>query len=211
MSRFTRALRALLRGEEIEWDGGVMRMLHWEGYGARRPIEAPFVFAAGGPKGIAAARELGQGVFSAFAALPGFDWNVVLLVGTALEDGESPGSARAIAAAGHGGAVIFHYALEHRMLEMISGGEEWRQMYEAMPARTRHLAMHDGHLVGVNDNGRRFVTGEFLAKQGLALDRAAWRERLAKLEAEGATEAAFQPAGSDIPRELEAFASLTHA
>ncbi|MBI4694495.1 MAG: LLM class flavin-dependent oxidoreductase [Gammaproteobacteria bacterium] len=205
---YTRALRALLRGEVVEWDGGVMQMMHWEGYGARRPIEVPFVFAAGGPKGVAVARELGQGVFSAFAAQPGFDWNVVLLVGTVLEEGESPGSARAIAAAGHGGAVIFHYALEHRMLGMIAGGEDWRRMYEAMPERTRHLAMHDGHLVGVNARDERFVTGEFLARHGLALDRAAWRDRLAALEAEGATEIAFQPAGPDIPRELEAFASL---
>jgi 5,10-methylenetetrahydromethanopterin reductase len=91
---------------------------------------------------------------------------------------------------------------------MIAGGEDWRRMYEAMPERTRHLAMHDGHLVGVNAQDERFVTGEFLAKHGLALDRAAWRDRLAALEAEGATEIAFQPAGPDIPRELEAFASL---
>lgn len=205
---YTRVLRGLLRGEEVEWEGGAMRMMQWEGFGARRPIEVPFVFAAGGPKGVAAARELAQGVFSPFGALPGFDWSVALLVGTVLEAGESPGSARAIAAAGHGGAVIFHYAIEHRMLEMIAGGEDWRRVYDAMPERTRHLAMHDGHLVGVNALDRPFVTGAFLAKHGLALDRAAWRDRLAALEAGGATEIAYQPAGPDIPRELEAFASL---
>jgi 5,10-methylenetetrahydromethanopterin reductase len=68
--------------------------------------------------------------------------------------------------------------------------------------------MHDGHLVGINDYDRPFVTGEFLARHGLALDRAAWRDRMAELEAKGATEIAYQPAGADIPRELEAFAEM---
>jgi len=42
----------------------------------------------------------------------------------------------------------------------------------------------------------------------LAATRAAWRERLAEMESQGATEIAYQPAGPDIPRELEAFASV---
>jgi 5,10-methylenetetrahydromethanopterin reductase len=47
-------------------------------------------------------------------------------------------------------------------------------------------------------------------QQSLALTRAGWRERLALLEAQGATEIAYQPAGPDIARELEAFASAAH-
>ena len=103
---------------------------------------------------------------------------------------------------------MFHYAVEHRMLEMIEAGEEWVESYAALPEATRHLTMHDGHLVGVNDHDRRFVTGDLLAKNGLAMDRGAWRERLAQFAADGATEIAYQPAGSDIPRELEAFAEV---
>ena len=38
------------------------------------------------------------------------------------------------------------------------------------------------------------------------VDRGAWRERLAAMTEAGATEVAYQPAGPDIPRELEAFA-----
>ncbi|MGE0486979.1 MAG: LLM class flavin-dependent oxidoreductase [Gammaproteobacteria bacterium] len=205
---YIRAVRALLRGEEIEWDGGVARMLHWPGYAPARPVEVPFVIAAAGPKGIAVARELGQGVFGAFQPIADFDWSVTLIMGTVLEDGEAAGSARALDAAGHGGAVLYHYMLEHRMLDQLEGGAEWQRAYENVPERVRHLAMHDGHLVGVNERDRPYVTGDLLAQNGLAMDRGAWRERIAQLEAGGTTEIAYQPAGSDIPRELEAFAAL---
>ncbi len=49
VTRYVQVLRALLRGEEVEWEGGVLRMLHPEGYGAPRPIDVPFVIAAAGP------------------------------------------------------------------------------------------------------------------------------------------------------------------
>src|SRR5262249_14750609 len=53
VSAYVRVLRALLRGDEAEWEGGVVRMLHPDGYGAPRPIDVPIVVAAAGPKGIA--------------------------------------------------------------------------------------------------------------------------------------------------------------
>jgi 5,10-methylenetetrahydromethanopterin reductase len=204
---YLRAVRALLRGEETEWEGGVIRMLHSAGYGAPRPIAVPIVIGAAGPKGIAVARELGDGVFGALMPIPDFDWSVVLTFGTVLEDGEDPGSARALAAAGHGASVAFHFALENRLLGMVPRGTEWAAAYDAVPERVRHLALHDQHLIAINPRDRAFVRGELLAQQGLALTRAAWRERLAMLESRGATEIAYQPAGPDIPRELEAFAT----
>ena len=39
VTKYVQVLRALLRGEEVEWENRVMRMLHPEGYGAPRPIE----------------------------------------------------------------------------------------------------------------------------------------------------------------------------
>src|ERR1700687_926059 len=56
--------------------------------GPARPIEVPYVIAAAGPKGIAAAHEFGDGVFSSRMAIPGFRWNVALTTGTVLEEGE---------------------------------------------------------------------------------------------------------------------------
>ncbi len=207
VSEYVRALRALLRGEEVEWEGGVMRMLHPKGFGASRPIDVPFVIAAAGPKGVAAAREVGGGVLGALAPIPDFKWSIVLTMGTVLDDGEAPGSPRALAAAGHGASVGFHFAFENRRLQMVPRGEQWAAVYREVPERVRHLALHDQHLIAVNERDRPFVTGDLLAQQGLAVTKAAWRERAALWESQGATEIAYQPAGPDIPRELAAFVS----
>jgi 5,10-methylenetetrahydromethanopterin reductase len=207
VSDYVHTLRALLRGEQVEWEGGVMEMLHPPGFGARRPIDVPFVIAAAGPKGVAAARAAGGGVFAAWQPVPGFDWSIVLTMGTVLDDGESPGSARAIAAAGHAVSVAFHFTVENRRGEMGAREQQWLAAYRDVPERVRHLALHDQHLIAVNERDRPFVTGEALAEQGLARSRAAWRDRVAEIEARGGTEIAYQPAGPNIPRELEAFAS----
>jgi 5,10-methylenetetrahydromethanopterin reductase len=107
--------------------------------------------------------------------------------------------------------VFFHFALENRRLDMIERGKEWVEAYQSVPSHLRHLALHDQHLIAINDRDRPFITGEMLVKQGLALSRAGWRERLAMLEAAGATEIAYQPAGPEIASELEAFASAARS
>jgi 5,10-methylenetetrahydromethanopterin reductase len=205
VAEYVRAVRALLRGEVVEWEGRAIQMLHPKGYGAPRPLDVPFVIAAAGPKGIATARELGDGVFGS-APIGGFAWSVLLAMGTVLAPGESPGSERARAAAGHAASVLLHWAIEHGQLGAVPNGAEWAAVYEREPERTRHLALHDQHLIAINPRDEAFVSGESLAKQGLALDRAGWRAKLAALEAQGVTELAYQPAGPDVPRELEAMA-----
>jgi 5,10-methylenetetrahydromethanopterin reductase len=207
VGQYVRVLRALLRGEEAEWEGGVMRMLHPQGYGASRPIRVPFVIGAAGPKGIAVAREVGDGVFGAFMPVGGFKWSIVLTLGTVLAEAEDPGSGRVLAAAGHAAAVVFHGALESRRLQIVQRGEEWAAAYDSVPRQARHLALHDQHLIAINDRDRPFVTGEMLVQHGLAMTRDGWRQRIAVLESAGATEIAYQPAGPDIAKELEAFAS----
>jgi len=205
---YVTTLRGLLRGDRVEWEGKLIEMMHPAGFGAERPIDVPFLIAAAGPKGIAAAQDLGEGVFSTVPVGGEFAWNPILVMGTVLDDGESAGSERAIQAAGHGAAVGLHFAMEFGLTDTLPDGPQWAAVYEAIPQSERHLALHDQHLIAVNDRDRPFVTGELLHAQGLALDKGAWRERLAQLEENGATEVAFQPAGSDIPRELEAFAGL---
>jgi 5,10-methylenetetrahydromethanopterin reductase len=207
VGQYVRVLRALLRGEEAQWEGGMMRMLHPAGYGASRPIDVPFVIAAAGPRGIAAAHEFGDGVFGAGVPLRGFDWSVMLAFGTVLAEGEDVGSARVLAAAGHAAPVMFHAAMEQHRLDRVPGGAQWAAAYDAVPAPVRHLALHDQHLIAINERDRPFVTTQMLLQQGLALTRSGWRERIAQLEAAGATEIAYQPAGPDIAGELERFAS----
>src|ERR1039457_4775812 len=96
----------------------------------------------GGPKGIAAAHELGDGVFGT-VALAGFDWSVALVMGTVLRNGEAPDSERCLAAAGHAGAVMLHYGYEHGLLPEEQA-REWLASYQDIPDKSRHLAMHYG-------------------------------------------------------------------
>lgn len=206
VAEYVRTVRALLRGEAVEWQGGLMQMLHGDGFGPHRPVTVPFVIAAAGPKGIAVARELGDGVFGAPMPIPGFAWSIALTFGTVLEEGEDPGSPRVVAAAGPAAPVMFHWALENGVPDAVPNGAAWAAAYADVPPGARHLALHEDHLVAINRRDRPFVTGQLLVQHGLALSRAGWRERLAMLEAQGATEIAFQPAGPAIARELETFA-----
>jgi 5,10-methylenetetrahydromethanopterin reductase len=206
VARYVRTVRALLRGEQVLWDDALIQMIHPDDFAPERPINVPFVIGASGPKGIAVAREVGDGVFGAPASIEGFDWSIVLTFGTVLDDGEDPGSERAIAAAGHSAAVLMHWAVEHNHLDLVPDADRWRAAYDDVPESARHLALHAGHLVEVSERDRPFISGQLLAAAGAALSPQGWRERLAAAEAGGATEIAYQPAGPDIPRELETFA-----
>jgi len=206
---YVRALRALLRGEVVEWEGAKMQMLHPDGFGAVRPIEVPFLLGGAGPKGIATAKLVGDGVFLGGAPpVPGFSWEACLLFGTVLDEGEDPVGERVMAAAGHGAAVYYHFWFENgRAMSDLPRGEEWLAAYADVAPDERHLAIHEGHLVAVNERDRPFVTPEILEATGATFRPAELRDRLAQMAEEGMTEIAYQPAGPDIPRELEAFAA----
>jgi 5,10-methylenetetrahydromethanopterin reductase len=205
---YVRTLRALLRGETAEWEGAKIRMLHPDGYGAPRPIEVPILLGAAGPKGVATAREVGDGVFMAGAPpVDGFDWEAQLFFGTVLDDEEDETSPRVMEAAGHSSAVLYHFISENRLpLDLVPRGEEWKAAYDDVPSDERHLAIHDRHLIAVNDRDRAFITPDLLRATGAVYRPAELRERVDGLAAGGTTEVAYQPAGPDIPRELEAFA-----
>jgi 5,10-methylenetetrahydromethanopterin reductase len=206
VEQYIRALRALLRGEEVEWEGAVIRMIHPTGFAPARPIDVPLLVGADGPKGFAVASAWGDGVFTTRAA-PGFSWSARLLFGTVLDEGEDPRSGRALAAAGHGAAVSYHATYERGGIERLPGGEEWRRRVEQVPQRTRHLALHENHLVALNRIDEGLITGDFMGRTGLALDAAAMGARIAHMEEGGTTEIAYQPAGPDIERELRVFAA----
>jgi 5,10-methylenetetrahydromethanopterin reductase len=95
---YVRCLKALLAGETVEWDGAKIQMLHLPGFGARRPIEVPILIGADGPKGLAVAAELGDGVVSAVLPQPDAvgvsDWPTLLSFGTILDEGEDLTSPR---------------------------------------------------------------------------------------------------------------------
>jgi 5,10-methylenetetrahydromethanopterin reductase len=209
---YVSALRTLLRGEEVEWDGSVIKMLHLDGFAPPRPVDVPLLVAIAGPRGLAVAEEVADGVILT-GSMGHFEagklrWVVQTSTGTVLEPGESPDSPRVMAAAGHAGALAYHGAYERGGVANLPRGAEYAAVIDAIEPSRRHLAIHEGHLVAMNETDKRFVTGDFLARAGLAAGAEAWRGRLAAMEARGVTEVTYQPAGPDIPRELRAFAEM---
>ena len=211
---YVRAVKALLHGGTVVWEGRAVRMMHSPGFLPDRPLNVPLLLGTGGPKGLEAARELADGVFisapDATSANRGdAPWRVaVLMFGTVLAPGEDPASERTIGAAGHAAAVRLHGMWERdpSLLASVPGGPKWISEIENLPEEERHLAVHHMHLVGVNDRDRPFITGQQLREMQLALSNQEWQERLRALEEAGATEIAYQPAGPDIQGELRRFA-----
>jgi 5,10-methylenetetrahydromethanopterin reductase len=204
VATYVRTVQALLRGEQVEWEGAVIQMLHPEGFGAPRPVAVPWVVGVQGPKGQAVARDVGDGAFSLFP-IEGFDWMVQLAFGTVLDDGEDPGSERAIAAAGPAAAVLLHGSYE----QGAPLDAKWVEGIEQLDPRTRHLAVHDRHLISVTERDRPYITGELISAFTYTGSASEVRDKVAAAGAAGITEIAFQPAGPDIDRELTAFAEAT--
>ena len=202
------AVKGLLAGQTVQWDGAAIRMMHPAGFGAARPIDVPIILGTGGPKGNAVAHELADGVFVT-GATNEFGRCSVLTFGTVLDDGESAGSERSMAAAGHAGALMYHAFHLRGLAASLPNGDRWLEALEAVPESERHLALHEGHLIEANERDRLVVNGETLAMFGLARDAQGWRDHLAAAEAAGATEIAYQPAGPDIADELQRFMAVT--
>ncbi len=218
VAEYVRCVKALLAGETCEWDGAKIRMLHSSGFGAKRPITVPFLIGADGPKGLAVAAELGDGVFSAAVPQPDAanvtDWRALLSFGTVLDEGEQLTSARAVDAAAPGAVVMYHASYERggaAAVDRLPGGPEWRAAVEACPEAERHLAIHEGHLVKANPRDEPHVADLIPLASATALVGTAQQvaERVAAFGALGVTELVYQPAGSDIERELHAFAAAT--
>jgi 5,10-methylenetetrahydromethanopterin reductase len=212
MQRYIEAYIALLRGETIEWEGARMRMLHPDRSAAARPIEVPILIGALGPKGRQAAHQLGQGIFAALQVDPGakeFPWVAYLYWGTVRDEGEAPGSERERAAIGPGWALAYHGTYEFsgpEAVRTLPGGDEWLAVVNRQPENERHLAVHEGHCIEMNDADRAAwdAGGGSIVDQVTVTGTAAEvRRRLEDLGEQGVTEAVYQPAGPDIRRELQ--------
>ena len=209
-----RDVQALLRGDTVVVDGEATRMLHWPGQAVDRPIELPWVLGVNGPRGLAAAAEMGCGVFTSRpqpdADYEGITEVTLLGFGTVLDEGETLDSARVLDTAGPGVSVAYHAFLEQgdARLSGLPNAERFVALAEALDPDVRHLALHEGHLTELNAIDRQVLTAEALRIAPFACPSAEVPGRLDRLAAQGVTEVAFQPMG-DVPRELEAFAAAT--
>ena len=210
---FVTALRSLLRGEEVEHEGRVLRMLQPEGAVAARPLEVPILVAAEGPRGLEAAHRVGDGVSASLMEPPsGFAWSVRVVMGTVLAEGESPTSPRVVEVAGPAAALAYHGLYDFGQFEMLEGlpnGPAWRERVDAVPAAKRHLTIHDGHAYALSTLDRELIPPEFVAAATFTGTADELRKRLADLAAAGVTEVSFHIAGgATAARELEAFARM---
>lgn len=206
---FLRALRGLLGGETVEIEGQPVRMLHPDGFAPRRPITTPILVAANGPRGCSVARELGDGVMTFGEPPPGIAWCALIQAGTVLEPGETFVSARVRDALGPGIALIYHsfYEAMGAAVDQLPGGAAWRAAVEREPERTRHLHIHEGHLVAVPEREKALLDPG-VGAMTFSGNESELQVRMSGLAAAGVRELVYSPSGSDIPRELRAMARV---
>ncbi len=209
---FLRALRGLLRGEIVELEGQPVQMLHPEGFAPRRPIATPILVAANGPRGVAVARELGDGVMTFGEPPAGIKWCALVQSGTVLEAGETFVSPRVFDALGPGIALLYHsfYEAMGAAVDQLPGGAAWRAAVEREPERTRHLHIHEGHLVAVPEREKALLDPG-VGAMTFSGTEAELKPRMSALASSGVTELVYSPAGADIPRELRAMARVAKA
>ena len=204
--------QALLRGETIEVDGRAVRMLHWPGQAVERPIEVPWILGVNGPRGLAAAAQMGCGVFTSRprpdADYAGIDDVILLGFGTIMDDDETIESERVMDTAGPGVSVAYHAFLEQRdaRLSTLPNAERFSEITGPMDPDTLHLSLHEGHLTELNPIDREVLTPESLRIAPFVCHAAEVPERMERLADAGITEVSFQPMG-DVERELRAFAA----
>jgi 5,10-methylenetetrahydromethanopterin reductase len=209
VEEYVRALRALLRGEEVAVDGAPLRLLHPDGFAPARPIATPILVAANGPRGLAVAREHGDGVLALGDPPAGFAWCALARSGTVLDPGETLVCARVADALAPAIALVYHatYETAGAAVDSLPGGRAWREAIERYPAERRHLVLHEGHCVAVPPRERMLIDPSVGAMTFTGTEREL-RARWAELANAGATELAYAPAGPDIARELRSMARV---
>ena len=101
-------------------------------------------------------------------------------------------------------AVIWHgtYEAAGAGVDNLPGGKGWRAEIERFPEASRHLHVHEGHLVELTERDRRNLAPE-LAGATFSGTPAQLRERAAGLDAQGVGEIVYWPMGPDLAGELE--------
>ena len=208
MREYVTAVRALLNGEAANIDGQPSRMLHVDELSAPRPVDVEIWFSAFGPRGIALASEIADGIIGPpmHHELP----VATLMPATVLEPGEDRDSARVRAAVGPWKVVSYHetYAIAGSdAVDALPGGQAWRESVETLaPEGERHLYTHQGHVTHLTERDHRLLdhAPDGLTTIGTPDEIGA---RVTELGEQGVDEVIYTPSGSDVARELEAFYS----
>ena len=212
---YVEALRGLLAGKTVRWNGTLLELLHGPASRVPLPADVPILVAAEGPKGTSAASRVADGLIT--GNLPGhnpdlpaltappLEGNVLVsLVGTVLDDDEELDSPRVIEAAGPCAALCFHFGGYGPLAGTPEQAGHMEAMAHVEPDRY-HLELHRGHMIEPNDIDRRFLTADVIQRTTYTMTRSDMAAYLATIRQSGARGVLYQPAGPDIPRELRAF------
>jgi 5,10-methylenetetrahydromethanopterin reductase len=216
VAAYVRAYRGLIRGETVTWEGSPMKMFHSADHLDRAAADVQIVVSAMGPKGEQVTKDLEVDGIMAFGqpsnGIADFDWGALFVGGTVLEGDEAIDADRVKEAAGPAWAVAYHAAMEFQggldAVRTMPGGEAWATQVEKAPVAERHFAVHDGHLMYLNeaDEAAWAAGGHAMLKEAsLTGTPAEIRDKVAAYAEQGVTELGFQPCGTQIERELEKF------
>jgi len=212
LAEYLTQLRALLHGEVVEVDGARGRMIHSPGYAPARPIDVPLLLAPMGPKGFDYARKLADGVI--VSAPPGtHEWNPCALLcnGTVLDPGEDHTTSRVIETLAPSYATGVHgrWEFARDAVNDVPGGPEWLAALDAIDERDRGWTVHEGHMIAVSERDRDLVAaaGPAIVQTGWTGDEDAVHARAVAAAEAGVTELVYGPTGTDVVRELTAFAA----
>src|SRR6202023_3283029 len=175
-------VKALLRGDIADIDGGLAQILASDGQLPDRPINVPIYMAGQGPKARALAKEITDGLISLGGPAEGFETCLVSTNGTVLDDGEDVTSPRASTALKPIIALAYHhrYTTDPETVKELPNGEAWLASVERVDESVRHLSVHRGHNLDVS-NGHDSLVDVSGAKQvTFTGPREAVRERLAQ-------------------------------
>lgn len=203
-------VKALLRGEVTDIDGGLAQILASDHWLPERPIDVPVYMAAQGPRARALAKEIADGLISLGGPVEGFAACLVSVSGTVLDDGEDVTTPRVSTAVRPLVALAYHhrYTTDPQSVKALPNGDAWLASVERADAGVRHLSVHRGHNLDIS-NGHDALVDVSAAKQTTFTGtQDELRERLARLEAGGATGVIFGTSGYDVERELRAYAEV---
>ena len=211
LEKYVKTLRSLLRGEEIEHNGAIIKMLQDENDTNLPPHNTPFVLAAEGPKTRKLAQETCEGVMTLTEPPPGFNMVARMVPGCVVEDDEPGANERIIEHAGPGGAINYHALLQMQgpeVVKQLPGGAEFVEAMERHPADRRHLHAWSAHITGILPEERAVMTPEVLRQLTFTGSKRDLRDRLKKAEDEGVTEFIYQVGGADVRTDLDRFADM---
>src|SRR5205823_13881337 len=119
----------------------------------------PILSSALGPRGEQVTKDLDVDGIMSFGQIPAamkdFGWSSLFVGGTVLESDEPADADRVKEVAGPAWAIAYHVAMEFMggldAVRAMPGGEAWAAQIEKTPETERHFAVHDGHLMYLNE------------------------------------------------------------